>query len=104
MQLKAYDANFGPHVDGLRGTAQELAALAKRYHAQYSVSPATKTHPYEVQHTPSIYIFDGAGKARLVIPSLAIGKPDIQGTMEDLRRLVEETHPPGLWTRLMRSI
>jgi protein SCO1 len=103
-QLKIYVSNFGSQVDGLRGTPEQLAALARRYHAQYAVSPATKTHAYEVSHTPAIYVFDGAGRARLVISSLAIGKPDIAGTTADLRRLVEETHPPGLWTRLTRLI
>ncbi|MGH6991475.1 MAG: SCO family protein, partial [Stellaceae bacterium] len=100
-QLKAYVANFGPQVDGLRGTADQLAALARRYRVVYSVSPATKSHPYEVSHSSAIYVFDTSGRARLLIPSLATTKPDIAGTAADLKRLVEEKHPPGFFSRLM---
>jgi protein SCO1 len=100
-QLKAYVSNFGPRVDGLRGTPDQLAALARRYRVVYTVSPATNTHPYEVTHSSAIYVFDTTGRARLLIPSLATTKPDIGGTVTDLRRLIEAKNPPGFWSRLM---
>jgi protein SCO1/2 len=89
--LEKYVKSFGPQVDGLRGTQEELAALAGRYHAGYSVKPATKDHPYEVSHSAVIYVFDATGAARLLIPSLSTGKPDIAGTTSDLKRLVDGT-------------
>jgi protein SCO1 len=100
-QLKSYAAAFGPHVEGLRGTPDQLAALTRRYRVVYSVTPATPDHPYEVTHSSAIYVFDATGAARLLIPSLATTKPDIAGTVADLKRLVEEKNPHGLWQRIM---
>src|SRR5579872_7420154 len=48
--LADYAQNFGPYIDALRGTPDELAALARRYRVVYSVTPATQDHPYEVTH------------------------------------------------------
>ena len=46
--LKQYAAAFAPQVDGLRGSDNALASLARRYRVAYSV----KTEPvYEVMHT-----------------------------------------------------
>ena len=102
--LAAYVKNFAPEIDGLRGTADQLTALARRYRIVYSVTPETKDHAYEVTHSSAVYVFDGTGAARLLIPSLASTTPDIAGTADDLQRLAEETHPPGLWTRLLRLV
>jgi protein SCO1/2 len=103
--LAAYVKNFGNEIVGLRGTPDELAALARRYRFVYSVSPATKDHPYEVTHSSAIYVFDGASAARLIIASLASTTPDIAGTTADLKRLVEAAHPPpGLLARLERWV
>jgi protein SCO1/2 len=102
--LAAYVRNFAPQIEGLRGTADQLAALARRYRVVYSVSPATKDHPYEVTHSSAIYVFDGSGAARLIIASLATSTPDIAGAAADLKRLVEEAHPSGLLARLSRLL
>jgi protein SCO1 len=93
--LQKYVKAFAPEVVGLRGDANELAALAGRYHAGYSVSPATGDHPYEVSHSAVIYVFDGSGAARLLIPSLGSAKADVAGTAADLRRLLGETRAGG---------
>jgi len=98
--LKSYVGNFGKRIDGLRGTADQLAALARRYRIAYSVTPASNGHAYEVTHSPAIYVFDGTGNARLIIASLSTTKPDIPGTTADLKRLVEEAHPSGFWARV----
>ncbi|MGH6817835.1 MAG: SCO family protein [Methylovirgula sp.] len=98
--LADYVKNFGLHMEGLRATPDELATLARRYRFVCSVKPATKDHPYEVTHSSTIYVFDGTGTARLLVSSLATAKPDIKGTTADLKRLVEESHPPGLLERL----
>lgn len=102
--LAAYVKNFAPQIEGLRGTADQLAALARRYRVVYSVTPATKDQPYEVTHSSAIYVFDAVGAARLIIASLSSTHPDIPGTAADLKRLVEASHPPGLLARLLRLV
>ena len=102
--LAAYVNNFAPQIDGLRGTPDQLAALARRYRVVYSVTPATEDHPYEVAHSSAIYVFDGSGAARLIIASLASTTPDIAGTAADLKHLVDEAHPPSLLARLLQLL
>ena len=102
--LAAYVKNFGSQIEGLRGTPDQLAALARRYRVVYSVTPATADHSYEVTHSSAIYVFDGSGAARLIIASLSSTTPDIAGTETDLRRLAGEAHPPGLLARLLQLL
>ena len=102
--LAEYVKNFAPQIEGLRGSPDQLAALARRYRVVYSVSPETKDHPYEVTHSSAIYVFDGTGAARLLVPSLSSTTPDIGGTTADLRHLVEQANPPGLFARLLRLV
>jgi protein SCO1/2 len=102
--LSAYAANFGPQVESLRGTPDQLAALARRYRLVYSVTPETKDHPYEVTHSSAIYVFDRSGTARLLVPSLGTTATDITGLTADLRRLVENKTPPDLLARLLHWI
>ncbi len=100
--LKQYTAAFAPQIDGLRGTPDQLAALARRYRVSYSVKPGAKDQPYEVTHSSAIYVFDQTGAARLLVSSMKSGKPDIEGTAADLRRLIQQADPPGLLTRILR--
>ena len=101
--LAKYVRNFAAQIDGLRGTPDELAKLARRYRAVYSVTPAKDGHPYEVTHSSAIYVFDRSGAARLIIASMSSNQPDIAGTTADLRRLIAG-HPPGLFSRLWSMI
>lgn len=91
--LAEYVANFGPQFDGLRGTPDQLASLARRYRVVYSVTPAHGNTPYEVTHSSAIYVFDPSGKARFLVSSLATADPDVVGTRADLKHLIAETHP-----------
>lgn len=103
--LAQYAAAFGPQIDALRGTPDALERLARRYRIAYSVTPATPGHPYAVTHTSAIYVFDAAGAARLLIPSMASQNPDIAGTAADLRRIVEQGgRPPGIVSRMLNYI
>ncbi|WP_164871758.1 SCO family protein [Solirhodobacter olei] len=88
--LKDYAAAFAPQVVGLRGTANQLARLARRYHTTYSVHPSPDPSEYKVTHSSAIYVFDQKGKIRLLITSLASAKPKIKGTERDLRRLIAQ--------------
>ena len=102
--LKDYTAAFAPQMIGLRGNADQLAALAKRYRVAYSVTPATGDKPYTVTHSSAIYVFDQSGKVRLLISSMATGKPDIAGATADLGRLVDQANPPGFFQRILQMI
>ena len=100
--LKQYAALFAPQIVGLRGTPDELAALARRYRVAYSVTQAANGHPYEVTHSAIVYVFDQDGNARLLIGSMATQKPDIDGTAQDLRTLIAQHTPPDLLERILR--
>jgi protein SCO1/2 len=89
--LKRYVAAFGAGVDGLRGTPDTLVALARRYRVAYSVTPAAPGRAYEVTHSSAIYVFDKSGAPRLLVSSLSGEKPDIAGTAQDLRRLLQQS-------------
>jgi len=97
--LNQYTNAFAPQVDGLRGTADQLAALARRYRIAYSVKPSSDPAKYEVTHSSAIYVFDQKGTVRLLISSLGTAKPDIKGATEDVRRLLREggTSGPLAW-------
>jgi protein SCO1/2 len=99
--LSAYVRNFAPEIEGLRGTPDALAVLARRCRVIYSVTPSTRDHPYEVTHSAGVYVFDRRGEARLIIAALDRAKPDIAGSAADLHRLVVETPPRGVlaWLR-----
>lgn len=99
--LKQYTALFAPQVVGLRGSADELAQLARRYRLAYSVSPASPSHPYGVTHSSAIYVFDRDGGPVLLVPSLATTTPDLAGTADDLQRLLNRSQP-GWIARLSR--
>lgn len=88
--LADYVRNFAPQTVGLRGTSDQLAALARRYRLAYSVTPDSAGHPYEVTHSSAIYVFDGSGAARLLLSSLNTASPDLAGITADLKRLVSE--------------
>lgn len=97
--LKQYTAAFSPDFVGLRGDADQIARVARRYRLAYSVTPATKTHPYEVTHSSAIYVFGRDGGSKLLIGSFGTTSPDIAGTADDLRRLLDAPKP-GLIARL----
>jgi protein SCO1/2 len=86
--LKDYVAEFSPEADGLRPTPDQLAGLARRYRAAYSVTPGDKDHPYAVTHSSAIYVFDKHGKARVLFTSLSSDMPNIDGAAADLHRLI----------------
>jgi protein SCO1/2 len=102
--LADYVKSFAPQIEGLRGDPDQIASLARRYRIAYSVTPATATHAYEVTHGSAIYVFDATGAARLLIPSLGSTAGDIAGVTADLRRLVNEGNPSGLFGWLTRFV
>jgi protein SCO1/2 len=80
-KLKQYTAAFDPHIDGLRGTPNELMRFARRYRVAYDVQTSPK---YEVMHSESVFFFDPKGHARLV--ALSTGKTAAMA--DDIMRLM----------------
>jgi protein SCO1 len=103
-QLRRYTALFSPDIAGIRGTPDQLAALARRCRVAYSVTPATASHPYQVTHSSAIYVFDGSGDPRLLIPSMASSNPDIAGTADDIKHLIRDNHPEDLLGQLLNMV
>ena len=64
--LKSYVRAFAPQIDGLRGSANAVASLARRYRVIYEVTPPAAGHPYSVMHSDSLFMFDRWGRARFV--------------------------------------
>ena len=61
--LKEYTHAFSPQIEGLRGTDNQLADLARRYRVAYSVDSQP---PYTVMHSNAVFFFDPSGRIRLV--------------------------------------
>ena len=85
--LTQYTALFGSNVVGLRGTADELYTLARRYRVVFSV---VKTPVYSVTHSAAVYVFNARGKPEFIIAGLDTVQPDITGIARDLRRVAAE--------------
>lgn len=85
--LRSYVAAFAPQIDGLRGSADALTALARRYRVIYSVDPGSATRPYTVMHSGSLFAFDASGRARFVTLSTS----DTQALAASVRALVSSS-------------
>jgi protein SCO1 len=79
--LKQYTQALAPQMDGLRGSANQLADLARRYRVAYSVTTAPE---YVVTHTSAVFFFDEKGRARLV----TLDTNDSAGLAEDVKRII----------------
>ena len=102
--LGRYTALFSPDVVGLRGTADQLAQLARRYRVAYSVTPGTTPQDYQVTHSSLVYVFDRRGGARVLIAGLGTSQPDVAGATADLRQLAHESGRPGIWERIAELV
>jgi protein SCO1 len=83
--LKAYTNTFAPQIDGLRGTDDQIAALARRYRVLYRVTPASEGKDAEVMHSDSTFFFDPFGRARLVTTRT----DDTKALAEDIEKLLQ---------------
>ena len=63
--LKAYVANFGPDLVGLRGSLEQTQAAAKEFKVFYAKVPGKTASSYTVDHTAGSYVFDAQGRVRL---------------------------------------
>jgi len=102
--LKQYTESFAPQIVGLRGTPDQLAALAKRYRVAYSVTPASDGHDYEVTHSTAAYVFDRSGEVKLLFTDLAAPNAKLDGMTADLRELVAGAGVASWWQRALRLL
>jgi protein SCO1/2 len=63
--LKAYVANFGPDMVALRGSPEQVAAVAKDFKVFYRRVEGRAPGTYFMEHTAASYVFDANGKLRL---------------------------------------
>ncbi len=82
--LRAYASAFAPEIDGLRGSKDAIASLARRYRVLYAVTPASAGQPYTVMHSDSVFFFDRDGRAR----SVATTTRDQNAIAAQLRNLI----------------
>ncbi|MBV9331249.1 MAG: SCO family protein [Alphaproteobacteria bacterium] len=67
--LAAYVRAFSSQVDGLRGDADALVSLARRYRVAFGQTKAPAGQPYGVMHSEAVFFFDRRGRARFVATS-----------------------------------
>lgn len=96
--LKDYTGSFAPQIVGLRGTPDQLAALAKRYRVAYSVKPAGDS--FDVTHGTAVYVFDRKGDIKLLFTRLETPGARLDPMTADLKQLVEYGSHPGIWRRI----
>jgi protein SCO1/2 len=65
--LKAYVTALDPRFIGLTGDAEAIARTAREFKVFYQASPGTAPGAYSVDHSSSSYVFDPAGRLRLLV-------------------------------------
>lgn len=84
--LKAYMANFDPSFLALRGTPEQLAAVAKDFKLYYKKVDGKTATSYTMDHSAGSYLYDPQGRLR-VYHRYGSGA---QALAEDARALLHE--------------
>jgi len=63
--LKGYVTAFDPSFVALRGTSEQIAAVAKDFKVFYQKVPGKEPGSYTMDHTAGSYVFDTKGNVRL---------------------------------------
>ena len=63
--LKGYMANFDPTFVALRGTPEQLAAMAKDFKVYYKKVDGKTATSYSMDHSAASYVYDPQGRLRL---------------------------------------
>lgn len=63
--LKAYMANFDPSFLALRGSPEQLAAVAKDFKIYYKKVEGKTPTSYSMDHSAGSYVYDTAGRLRI---------------------------------------
>jgi protein SCO1/2 len=85
-QLKLYLSNFDPRITGLTGTPEEIAAVARAYHAIYR-KVASKSGSFTYDHTAEVSLMDKGGRR---VGTLNDREPE-DVRMKKLRRLISSS-------------
>lgn len=85
--LKSYMASFDPGFLALRGSPEQLAAVAKDFKVYYKRVEGKTPTSYTMDHSAGSYIYDPAGRLR-VYHRYGSGP---QALAEDVRTLLHET-------------
>ena len=64
LSLKRYVSAFDPRFVGLTGTSAQVDQAASRFNVQYA--RVSLGNDYTIDHSTGIFVFDGAGRLRLV--------------------------------------
>ena len=84
--LKAYMANFDPDFVALRGSPEQLAAMAKDFKAYYKKVEGKTPTSYTMDHSAGSYVYDTQGRVRLYT-RYGSGAPALAG---DVKKLLAE--------------
>ena len=76
---------FGDNIVGLTSDEATLRELAKRYRTTFGYGKPDEEGNYDVSHSSAVYVFDGQGRARLLIRSDQ-SIPEISADLETLVR------------------
>jgi protein SCO1/2 len=63
--LKAYVANFDPSFVALRGTPEQVAAVAKDFKVYYKKVDGKTPTSYTMDHSAGSYVYDTQGRLRI---------------------------------------
>lgn len=83
--LKAYMGNFDPSFLALRGTPEQLAAVAKDFKVYYKKVEGKTPTSYTMDHSAGSYLYDPQGRIR-VYHRYASGAPALA---EDVKTLLQ---------------
>jgi len=83
--LQAYMENFNPSFTALRGSPEQIAALAKDFKVYYKKVDGKTPTSYTLDHTAASFVYDPQGKLRLYT-RYGMGA---QALAEDLRILLK---------------
>jgi len=84
QQLADYTSAFSDRMLGLTGDTKHLRELMHRYRGTFGYDDKRPDGSYDVSHSSSIYVFDAAGKPRLML----LDRLDVTEMAADLRRLL----------------
>ena len=79
-----YARAFSPEAVGATGSSAQIEELAKKYRVAYQAEKPDASGGYDVMHSKAVYVFDGRGRARLLITDT--DKPE--AVVHDLRVLL----------------
>ncbi|MCF6281718.1 MAG: SCO family protein [Candidatus Polarisedimenticolaceae bacterium] len=67
-RLKEYASYFNKQILGITGSSEQVAEVAARYGSVYRKTEIDEQGNYSVDHSSRIYLLDGAGRLRKVLP------------------------------------